>query len=620
MSELMSLDEGRIEAALTQLRSLSAAGRFTDAESLGRQLLAQQPRLGEVWFELARMALLGGRPDLAIERLQRASDGDPSGRTLGEVGQMWLVLRRPREAEPVLRQAIALEPDVASHHNNLGAALKRVGQLDGAANCFRRAIELDPTMVSCRSNLASTLCDCGDFSAAVGEYELALALEPANLVLRSNLLFSLTHVDGLSADDLYALHREHGRAFEAGSDVPSFAALREPGKPRLRIGFVSADLRDHALAYFINPIWRHLDRWRFEIHVYANDIAPGDAVTQSLRPLCQRWTQVQGLSDQALSERIRADGIDVLIDLSGHTAGNRLGVFGRRSAPIQASWIGYPCTTGLAAMDYLFTDEVMAPIGDCDAQFAEKLVRLPAAVTFEPPTDAPAVQPLPAQASGRLTFGSFHRAAKLGDITLKLWAEVLRAVPDSTLLIGHCDDPALADSIRGRIAAGGLDPARLSFRPRLPLDQFLALHHEVDLVLDACTFSGGTTTAIALWMGVPVLTLAGTTMPGRQSAAVLHHTGLSDFIARSPQQLVELARSWSARVDELAALRAGMRQRIAALPLLREQRVARGLEQALEAIWSRWVAGQAPAALRCSGAQAGVRWLPSVALADEPAR
>lgn len=606
MSDLMPLPQGWADAPLAQLRALSAASRFADAEALGRQLLARDPRQGQVWFELARLALLGGRPDLAIERLQRTVDCSPDGQTLGEVGQMWLMLRRPRDAEPALRRAIELEPDVASHHNNLGAALKRSGQLEAAGACFRRAIELDPALVSARSNLASTLRDGGEFAAAVREYEQALAIEPANLVLRSNLLFSLTHLEGLSADALYERHREQGLAFEHGAEAPTFAALREPGKARLRIGFVSADLRDHALAYFINPVWRHLDRWRFEIHVYANDAMPADAVTQSLRPLCQRWTDVHGLSDEALTERIRADAIDLLIDLSGHTAGNRLGVFARRAAPIQASWIGYPCTTGLSAMDYFLTDEVMAPSGACDEQFVEKLVRLPAAVTFEPPIEAPAVKPLPALVSGRLVFGSFHRVAKLGDNTLRLWADVLRAVPESTLVIGHCDDAALASSIRTRIAAGGVDPARLSFRPRLPLADFLALHHEVDLVLDACTFSGGTTTAIALWMGVPVLTLAGATMPGRQSAAVLHHTGLSGFIADSTQQLVEMARHWSTRIDELAALRAGMRGRIAALPLLREQQVAHGFEQALEAMWSRWVAGQAPVALYCSGGPSGV--------------
>ena len=302
MSDLMPLPQGWADAPLAQLRALSAASRFADAEALGRQLLARDPRQGQVWFELARLALLGGRPDLAIERLQRTVDCSPEGQTLGEVGQMWLMLRRPRDAEPALRRAIELEPDVASHHNNLGAALKRSGQLEAAGACFRRAIELDPALVSARSNLASTLRDGGEFAAAVREYEQALAIEPANLVLRSNLLFSLTHLEELSADALYARHREQGLAFEHEAEAPTFAARREPGKARLRIGFVSADLRDHALAYFINPVWRHLDRWRFEIHVYANDAMPADAVTQSLRPLCQRWTDVHGLSDEALTE------------------------------------------------------------------------------------------------------------------------------------------------------------------------------------------------------------------------------------------------------------------------------------------------------------------------------
>jgi predicted O-linked N-acetylglucosamine transferase (SPINDLY family) len=589
------------QARLALVRQWRSQGQLERAQALCQQLLSRQPALGAAWHELGLIDRAAGRHGLAVQRFAQAARHAPSDAVLADLGTALLATREHERAAAIWQELVVRSPHAASHHANQGVALARLGRLGEAVACYRRALALDPALPGVRSNLASALRNLGDPEGlALQEYERALEAAPHDHRLRSNWLYASSHQRDLSPAELYRRHRSFGLAL---AGVPRLPEVRpdpaQASRRRLRIGFVSADLRNHAVAFFIKPVWQTIDRSRFEVWVYANSPVQ-DATTSALRALSDAWCEVHALNDEALAARIRADGIDVLVDLSGHTAGNRLPVFARKPAPVQASWIGYPCSTGLPAIDYLFTDAFMAPPGAVDAGFAEKLVRLPAAVCFQPPAWAPEVGPLPALARGHITFGSFHRPAKLSDRALARWAAVLQAVPGAVLLLGPCDDAEMQARLLARFQAHGIGAERLRPHPRLPLADYLALHGEIDLMLDACEFSGGTTSAHALWMGVPVLAVAGEAMPARQSAAILHHLGLGDFIAADEQGFVARAVAWAAAREELASIRTTLRQRIRALPLLREHLVTRGFERAVACAWQRWRDGLPAAALTVS--------------------
>lgn len=588
-------------ACLAQVRKWRSQGQLERAQALCQQLLTRQPALGAAWRELGLIDCAAGRHGLAVQRFAQAARHAPSDAVLADLGTALLATREHERAAAIWQELVAHSPDAASHHANLGVALARLGRLGEAVACYRRALALEPALPGVRSNLASALRNLGDPEGlALREYDRALDSAPHDHRLRSNWLYASSHQADLPPAELYRRHRSYGLAL---AGVPRLPEVRpdpaQASRRRLRIGFVSADLRNHAVAFFIKPVWQTIDRSRFEVWVYASSPVQ-DETTSALRALSDAWCEAHALSDEALAARIRADGIDVLVDLSGHTAGNRLPMFARKPAPVQASWIGYPCSTGLPAIDYLFTDAFMAPPGAVDGHFVEKLVRLPAAVCFQPPASGPEVGPLPALSRGHITFGSFHRPAKLTERSLARWAAVLRAVPGAVLLLGPCNDAEMQERLLARFEAYGVGAERLRLHPRRPLAEYLALHGEIDLMLDACEFSGGTTSAHALWMGVPVLTVAGEAMPARQSATILHHLGLDGFIAADEHRFVERAVAWAATPHELAPIRATLRQRIRSLPLLREHLVTRGFERALACAWERWRDGLPAAAMTVS--------------------
>jgi predicted O-linked N-acetylglucosamine transferase (SPINDLY family) len=288
---------------------------------------------------------------------------------------------------------------------------------------------------------------------------------------------------------------------------------------------------------------------------------------------------------------IRNDRIDILFDLSGHTARNRLGVFARKPAPLQVSWIGYPGTTGLSSMDYRFVDAVVAPPGRFDDQFTEQLAYLPCMSVFDRPDDLPDVAPAPLPARGHPTFGSFNRINKLGERTVALWSKVMHRVADARLLVGALPDVAMQDEFRRRFAAHGVDPARLEFRPRLALRDYLDLHGEVDLLLDTLPFSSGTTANFALWMGVPTLTFAGDSIAQRLGATRMAAAGLDAFVAESERDYVDLAAAWAQRSAELAGIRAALRARMERIAAVQPGQVADVMQQRLREMWRRWCAG-----------------------------
>jgi predicted O-linked N-acetylglucosamine transferase (SPINDLY family) len=356
------------------------------------------------------------------------------------------------------------------------------------------------------------------------------------------------------------------------------------------VGFISGDLRHHAVAGFIEPVWRALAGGSLEVWVYSNTPVE-DRVSARLREHVLQWQQVFGLPDADLVSRIRADEIDILIDLSGHTAHNRLSALAYKPAPIQVSWIGYPGTTGLEAIDYLLCDPFNAPPGLYEQFYTEKFARLPSTGAFAPAREAPPVSTLPALANGYITFGSFNHPNKIGAAVLAAWAEVLRAVPDSCLLIANMSDPAQQQRLTATLVGHGIAAVRLRFSPRLSLPDYLALHQEVDLLLDTWPYTGGTTSNHAVWMGVPVVTLRGPSRCHCQSAAVMERVGLAAWVADDVAGYVRIARQQAEDVAGLAALGASLRQRWQDSPWRDSTAIAGWLEQGLRAMWQRWCQG-----------------------------
>ena len=373
------------------------------------------------------------------------------------------------------------------------------------------------------------------------------------------------------------------------ADGPSLANVPDP-KRKLRIGFVSADLRDHAVAYFVEPVWQELDRERFEIYAYYSHFAT-DHVTRRLKQLVTRWRGVAAMSDEVLRQQIRDDQVDILVDLSGHTAGNRLPVFARRAAPVQFGWLGHPATTGVKQMDYLLTNAYAEPVGMTEHLSSETLWRLPESYcVYRPGQNSPEVVDVaPCVERGYITFGCFNNLAKVTEDVIRVWSRILLAVPDSRLMLEWTtfSDPALCAEFASRFARYGVGRERLELVPRRKENQY-KLYNQIDIALDPFPCNGGTTGFDTIWMGVPYITLAGHHLMSRMGVMILSNVGLASLIAENEDDYVGLAVKLAQDRDRLFELRHGLRDKMLTSPLMDAPRFARHFEAALTGMWQQW--------------------------------
>jgi protein O-GlcNAc transferase len=580
--------------------ALRRLGRSAEAREAFERGLAWSPDNLSILFNASANAISDGDPAAARRYAERALALRP-----GDAGALRVIADAAAaggahdEAVAYYERAIALVPDDADLHINLGGSLYALGRRAEAAEVLQRALALRPADVQAHQNLAAAYYRLGDIAAARVHHRAASDLSPDRADLHTAYLFCLLHDVTVTPEENFREHRRIGELIEA----PFRSRWRQHDNDRdrqrdLRIGFVSADLRDHAVAYLIEPIWRAMRRARDHVIAYVNQDNEDD-VSARLRLLTDDWVHVERLDDDALDARIRADRIDILFDLSGHTTGNRLPVFARRPAPVQVSWLGYPGTTGLTSIDYRFLRRADDGNDALDGLFTEKLVRF-GSRTFEPDARAPAVNPLPALTRGVLTFASFNRPAKLSEATIDLWSRVLRALPESRMLIVGVDEEPTRNLLEASFLRNGIAIERLAFRARVPISDYLAMHHEVDVVLDSLPYAGGTTTHHALWMGVPVLTLSGLTVQQSQGAGILGHLGMSDWAPGSEDEYVEKARRASADLAELDRLRQGLRPAIATAFRDADKALDIELQRALRTMWQRWCAGDPPAAFTVS--------------------
>ncbi|MBI3516590.1 MAG: tetratricopeptide repeat protein, partial [Proteobacteria bacterium] len=535
-------------------------------------------------------------------------------------------LRRFDEAATAIRMLLALDPDGAESHAARGALLRDQGDFAGAAEAYRRALALDPKNASARNelglllmrddriteaiasfeaaiacepdkspayhNLGWLLCGQGRHAAAVAAVERGIAANPDDAIAGSGLLVVLQYLPGLPPAELT---RRHIAWAERHADPcrptggPAHANSPDPGR-RLRVGYVSPDFRWHAVSDFLMPLLAHHDRAQVEIACYA-EVAHADQRTAAFQRLADRWRLIVGQSDERVAAQIRDDGIDILVDLAGHTANHRLGVFARRPAPVQATWLGYPCTTGMAAIDYRLSDAVADPAPGADALHRERLIRLPHGFqAYGPRYAPPEVAAPPAAASGRITFGSFNNVAKINEGVIACWARILAAVSDSRLIIKFFQlaDAETRAAYRARMIAAGIAPERLSLQPCIPgWRAHMSAYAEIDVALDPFPYNGTTTTCEALWMGVPVVTLAGDRHASRVGASLLTRVGVPELIAGDVDDYVAKASALARDLPRLTALRADLRARCAAT-LGDAATFAHDVEGAYRAMWTAW--------------------------------
>ncbi len=558
----------------------------------------------------AGIAYAAGEPATALALTDAAISAGGEGASLWFVrGATLRLLNRLEESAAAYERATGEAPGVPEAWNDLGLVREALGDLAGATAALEQAIAVQPDFAPAHANLGALYADAGQFAAAAEYCRKALASEPSNIGARINLAAAQIErgrhdeaadalapiaADPAAADTgLYLLHycsnhpaaifRAHA-GWGARAPAPETLTYSETNGARQRIGYVSHDFRRHSVSYFFEPLLRHHDRARVEVFCYSTGGQP-DAVTARLRAHADHWHDISGLSDDEACQLIRGHGLDVLIDLSGHTKGNRLGIFARRAAAVQITALGYPGTTGLTQIDGRFVDAITDP-GGAEAFATERLLRLPRLHCYQPEETAPAVAPLPAAAAGHITFGSFNKLGKVSDATVALWSAVLHAVPQSKLFI---KSKALAEettrqATAARFAAHDVAADRLMLVGWVPEDAgHLATYGRIDVALDTFPYSGTTTTCEALWMGVPVLTLAGATHASRVSASLLTSVGLTEWIAGTAEEFVVKAVTIAAELEGLAMLRSGLRAQIASSPLCDGPGYAAAVEAAYRA-------------------------------------
>jgi predicted O-linked N-acetylglucosamine transferase (SPINDLY family) len=575
-----------LEQALEIALAHQQAGRHDEAIAAYRRALALQDDVAEVHNNLGNTLWRRGRVDDAIAAFRRAIQLKPGApQPFNNLGAVLSGAGRLDEALIALRRALELLPDYPSAHNNLGNTLWHAGRLDEASSALERALALKPDFADAHNNLGNVRKDQGRLDEALASFRRARELEPDDARAASNLLFNLHAHPDQDAQSLLAEHRQWALRYAAplATQVQPHPNDRTPDR-RLRIGYVSPDLRAHPVGQLLRSLLAHHDHQRFEIIAYA-DVRTPDDLTRELKSLTDEWNDTVGLGDAELAGRIRSDRIDILVDLALHTAGNRMLVFARKPAPVQVTMFGLPATTGLDTIDYRLTDPYLDPPGATDADYSEQSIRLPHSFwIFQPPDDAPPVGTLPAEKNGFVTFGCLNQFAKVSRPALGLWLKILQTLPDARLVIQSQPGSHRA-LLHAIFQHGGVAAERIALVAKAPRRDYFHRFLNLDLGLDPFPYNGHTSTLDALWMGVPVVTLAGRTAVGRGGVSTLSNLGLTELIAHTPAQYVDIAVAWARDLPRLAALRKELRERMRVSPLTDARQFAADVEAAFRQMW-----------------------------------
>jgi protein O-GlcNAc transferase len=592
----LALNPGSAEPHKSLADALHKMGSLDEAAISYGRALALNPNFAEAHNNLGVALKDRGKSVEAMTSYRRALSIKPDYfEAHNNLGNAFRDEGKLDEAVAAYRQALAIKPDYFEALNNLATALGDQTKFDEAIAFFARALTLKPDFAEAHNNLANVLKHQARIEEALGCYERVLALKPDFAGAHSNLLLTQHYSDRISNAELLAAAQRFGDKFDRPCTGVPFPNDRSIGR-RLRIGYVSGDFQQHPVGFLLARVLEAHDREACEIFCYANSVN-GDEVTDRLKRAAHHWRSIVGQSDAEAAAMIRRDGIDILVDLSGHSAKNRLLLFALRPAPVQVSWLGYFGTTGLRAIDYLLMDRAAAPVGE-ERWFTEAIVRLPhGRFCYAPPDYAPDPVDPPSLHRNYVTFGSFNNVAKIGPAVIRLWADVLHATPNSRLLLKwrSFDDDKVRRDFIAAFREAGVAPERLELRGFSQHPDMLSQYGDVDIALDPFPFGGGLTSCEALWMGVPVATWPGDRPASRQTVGFLDLLGLSDCAAASRANYIRCATLLAADEGQRTALRHSLRSRMATSPLCNGALFTPTLEAAFRGMWERWRAGE-PAA------------------------
>lgn len=570
--------------------ALFEQGRLAEAEEVCLGIFRADPRHASTFELMGSLRQQQGRPADAEHCFRQALALDPNHpEAVFNLGNLLMTLGRSAEALDYYQRSEELLPGRPMPGSNLGVALTDVGRHTDAIAAIRRALAIQPDYYFARNNLAMFLALTGKVAESVPEYRRAIREAGDYPNAEMGLLLALNSLAEASPEQVFEEHRSWGRrvSSQLAGERLNPSPDRTPGRV-IRLGFVSGDFRDHAVATFLEPLLARLDRRRFFVAAYS-DVRVPDVVTARMQAYCDLWRPMFGAQDSALAAQVAADRIDILVDLGGHTAGSRLRAFARRPAPLQVSWLGYPNTTGLPEMDWRITDDVADPSGVAEGFHTERLARLATgAWCFRPHAESPPVAVRDRSPTTPIVFGCFNVPRKFDDGQLRNWAAVLAAVPDARLLLKAepFGDHGVKAATLDRLAALGIAPARVDFTSYLPTRaEHLACYGRIDVALDTYPYGGTTTTCEALYMGVPVVTLAGRTHASRVGLSLLDRIGRAEWAARDGQEFVDIAVGLAKDRARLAELRRSLRSEMERSPLMDEAGFAKEFEEALGRMW-----------------------------------
>jgi protein O-GlcNAc transferase len=583
-------DDQLLQSRIQQAAALVSAGRLDEAEAIYTEILRADANHPQAVHQLGVLRWSQGRNDEAIELIRRSIALAPNvPQFFGNLGMALTTKGDFAAAVEAFQRSLALAPHSPVVLANLGNTFRMQDNYDAAANALQAALRLQPDFAVAQFNFGQLCKDIGELDAAIAAFWRALELNPRFDAAHSALIYTQLFHERYSPAEIFAAHRQWDEAHTARwmPQPPVHLNSRVPNR-RLRIGYISAYFRDHAINFFIEPILRAHDQSQFEIFCYS-DVANPDAVTDQLQSFGHHWQNIHGLSDQRVCETVQSDAIDILIDPVGHLGSNRLFVFARKPAPVQVTMIGYQATTGLTAMDYRITDAWSDPPGETYQFHTEKLIHLPDAFfCWQAPLEAPPVAPPPSIAKAYVTFGSFNNFCKIRPITLQTWAALLNAVPDSRLHFLTPNSTHLRGKVERAFQSQGIEASRLHFLSTLPRAEYLAQYHEVDIALDSFPFNGHTTVCDALWMGVPVVMLAGADYRTRYGGSVLRNLGLDKYIAEWVDEYIAIAARLAPDAQQRAELRRSLRTKLQTSVLMDANRYTRNLETQFRDMWQRW--------------------------------